>query len=314
MRDYLRVVIWPMLILSACAENANGEVGLASEALLADGPIDTITLNLTADTSIRSSALQTNRNFGSATALDLDRSLVIVQQSTLKPQLPNSDYVESAKLRFTLVPSLIPRLPRNLSAHRVLRAWTESGATWSCAVDSNTGNSTANCSGATKWTAAGGDFVATPTGTTTIPLIRSGVVEIDVTEDVRKFKNDIFTNNYGWLLKSNLAGLGLELGNLASKESVTKPQLVVEIRRCGGAATCDDGIQCSQEGFGFSCDDGICQRQIAPDAFTCDDGNPCTAEDHCSGMDFSCVSEMPAEEGAECGNGGSCDGAGNCIE
>jgi hypothetical protein len=311
MRDYLRAVVWPLLMLSACADSGV-EVGLASEELLADGPIETISLNLTADTSIRSGLLSTNRNYGTANALDLDRSLVIVEQGTLKPQLPNSDYVESAKLRFTLAPSL-RLLPRTLSAHRVLKAWTEGGATWNCAIDSNPGNLSTDCSGATRWTAAGGDFVAQATGTTTVAPLRTGVIEIDVTEDVRKFKNDINTKNYGWLLRANL-GSAIELGDLASKESANKPQLIVQIRRCGGPVICNDGILCSQEVIGYDCDDGVCQRVNAPHITDCDDGDPCTIADHCSGVDFGCVSETPAPAGTECGNGGTCDGAGNCEE
>lgn len=299
-------------MLSACAESGV-DVGLASEELLADGPIETVSLNLTADTSIRSGVLSTNRNYGSASALDLDRSLVIVDQATLKPQLPNSDYVESAKLRFTLTPSLLRILPRTLSAHRVLKAWTEGGATWNCAIDSNPGNLSADCSGATRWTAAGGDFVAQATGTAAIPPLGAGIVEIDVTEDVRKFKNDINTKNYGWLLRTNLGG-AIELANLASTDSANKPQLIVQIRRCGGPEICDDGILCSQEGFGFGCDDGVCRRTTAPNVTDCDDGDPCTTADHCSGIDFGCVSETPAPAGTECGNGGSCDGAGNCVD
>jgi len=299
-------------MLSACAESGV-DVGLASEELLAEGPVETISLNLTADTSLRSGLLTSNRNFGTASAIDLDRSLVIIEQGTLKPQLPNSDYVESAKLRFTLAPSSLRLLPRTLSAHRVLKAWTEGGATWNCAIDSNPGNSSADCSGAARWTAAGGDFVAQATGTTTVPPLRNGVVEIDVTEDVRKFKNDINTKNYGWLLRANLGSV-IELGDLASKESANKPQLIVQIRRCGGPEICDDGILCSQEGFGYGCDDGVCRRTTAPHVTDCEDGNPCTTADHCSGIDFGCVSETPAPEGTECGNGGSCDGAGNCAE
>lgn len=312
MRDYLKAVVWPLLLLSACAESGV-EVGVASEELLADGPVETISLDLTADTSIRSGLLSTNRNYSTANALDLDRSLVIIEQETLKPQLPRSDYVESAKLRFTLTPSLLRILPRTLSAHRVLKPWTEGGATWNCAIDSNPGNLSTDCSGATRWTAAGGDFVAQATGSTTVPPLGAGVVEIDVTEDVRKFKKDINTKNYGWLLRTNL-GSAIELPNLASTESANKPQLVVQIRRCGGPEICDDGVICSQEIIGYSCDDGVCERVTARVATACDDGNPCTTADHCSGIDFNCVSETPAPEGTECGNGGSCDGAGNCEE
>lgn len=106
---------------------------------------------------------------------------------------------------------------------------------------------------------------------------------------------------------------GSEVADIASKESSTKPQLVLKIRRCGGVATCDDHVTCSQEGFGFACDDGVCQRLTAPPISPCEDGNPCTVDDHCSGMDYTCVSETPAPEGTPCGEGQACNAEGECI-
>jgi hypothetical protein len=324
MRNYLKsVVVWPLLALSACAPSADGddpsaanaltveEVGLEVEPLVdPPGPIDTVTLNITADTSVRASA--TNKNFGSANTIDINRALLVVEQTTLKAAMPNSDFIESAKLKLTLVPTVLPRLPRNLLAHRVLKAWTEGGATWNCAIDSNVGNSAADCSGITKWSSAGGEFVSQATGQVTLPTSRSGTVEIDVTADVRKFKNDLTVKNYGWLLKTGV-GNGGEVADIVSREGATKPQLVLKIRRCGGAATCDDGIVCSQEGPGFSCDDGICQRGNAAPVAPCDDGNPCTVADHCSGTSFDCVPGTPVAAGTPCGEGKTCSTTGACL-
>lgn len=328
MRDHVSVwgtAVLPLMLLTACvphgsgddqagsdsgAEGAPSDVGLVSEALDTPGPIETVTLDITSDTSVRSST--PNKNFGTQANLDINRTLLAVDATTLKNAMPSSDYVESAKLRLTLVPSSTRRLQRNLNVHRVTKAWQETKATWNCAVDSDTSNSSADCSGATKWATGGGEFVSAATCTAIIPANRTGVVECDVTADVRKFKTDINTINYGWLLKTPL-GNGGEVADFASRESATKPQLELKIRRCGGAATCDDGIQCSQEGFGFSCTNGVCDRATAPSAFVCDDFNPCTLGDHCSGEDYNCISGPLAAPGTECGEGKQCTASGECL-
>jgi hypothetical protein len=315
----------PLLLLTACAPDGSSgdqgsdetaalvseDVGLVSEALDPELPVDTVTLDITSDTSVRSST--PNKNFGTQNNLDINRSLIAIDQMVLKNALPRNDYVESAKLRLTLIPTALPRLQRNLNAHRVTKAWQESNATWNCAVDSNTGNTSADCSGATKWATAGGEFISTPSCQTVIPSSRTGVVECDVTADVRTWKENITVPNFGWLLKTG-AGSGGEIADFASRESATKPQLVMRVRRCGGAALCDDGIQCTQESFSYSCTDGRCDRQLAPSAFGCDDFNACTVEDHCSGVDTNCISGAPAPAGTDCGTDGQCDDAGHCIE
>jgi hypothetical protein len=273
-------------------------------------PVDTIVLNVTADTSVRASA--PNTNFGAARTLDVNRALVMVDQNTLQNAMPQGDYVLSAKLRFTVVPGLIPILDRKLSAHRALKPWTESGATWNCAVDSNPANFLgADCSGATKWSMVSPDaFVTTATGTGTLPLIRTGLVEVDVTQDVRNFKTDPFnTPNHGWLLKTGLDVIG-EVAALASSESATPPQLVLTIRRCS-LDVCNDGVTCSQDGFCSSV--GECFYLTAAPISPCEDGNPCTVDDHCSGQNFDCTPGTPAPAGKECGSGLACDGQGECV-
>lgn len=272
-------------------------------------PVDTVVLNVTADTSVRVST--PNINFGNARTLDVNRALVMVDQTTLRNAMPGGDYVLSAKLRFTVVPGLIPFLDRKISAYRVLKPWTESGATWNCAVDSNPANFlSADCSGDTKWSMLGSDaFVPTATGTGTLPLIRTGLVEVDVTEDVRNFKATPKVVNNGWLLKTGIDYIG-EVAGLASSESATPPQLVLTIRRCS-YDVCNDGVTCSEDGYCSTV--GTCMYLIAPPISPCDDGNPCTVHDHCSGQNFDCAAGTPAPEGTECGSDLACDGNGECV-
>lgn len=310
-----------MLVTSACAvdpgsdyassdpeqEREAVEVAETLEAL--SQPVDSITLNVTADTSVRTSSA--NKNFGTNTTLDINRTLLRVDGTQLLNALPQGDYPLSAKLRLTLVPSATRRLQRNLEAHRVLKDWTETGATWNCAVDSNPSNNTADCSGATKWSMTGSDaFVSSATGTAVIPATRTGVIEIDVTKDVRDFKyQQNIIINYGWLLKTGI-GNGGEVADIASRESGTPPQLVITRRKCN-LQVCDDGLTCSQDGF---CDtEGMCFHLIAAPVSPCSDNNACTVSDHCSGMNYDCIPGTPAATGTPCGSGLQCDGAGACV-
>jgi hypothetical protein len=314
----LSVIVVPCVLLSACANeewdgsSSEGElespdVDELSQALVQ--PVDTVTLNVTADTSVRVST--PNKNFGTAGSLDINRGLVMVDATTLKNATPQGDYVLSAKLRLTLVPSSTRRLQRNLGAHRVLKPWTELGATWSCAVDSNPSNNSADCAGATKWSMSSSidAFVTTATGTAVVPANRTGVVEVDVTADVRNFKTDPSILNYGWLLKTGI-GNGGEVADIASRESSTPPQLVLSVRRCN-IDVCNDGITCSQDGFCSSV--GECIHLTAAPISPCSDSNACTVADHCSGMNFDCIPGPPAPVGTECGSGLACTAQSECV-
>jgi hypothetical protein len=312
-------MVVPFLLWSACtselgADADEPEVSGLAQALVQ--PVDTVTLTATADTSLRNGLTTPNKNYGAQSSLAINRSLVIVDKETLATATAaaSGDYIVSAKLRLTVNSSLIS-LPRVLSAHRVIKPWTESGATWNCAIDSNPSNNNLDCSGPTRWSNAGGDFIATASGSVLLPLtLGSAVVEIDVTEDVREFKlrtdneGSVGEANYGWLLKS-LIDLPLDPTSIASSESSTPPQLVLQVRRCN-LTVCNDGIACSQDNL--CSDEGFCAHLVAPPA-PCNDGDPCTLDDHCSGMDFTCVSETPAPVGTSCGSGLECDAQQQCV-
>src|SRR5262245_28444297 len=108
MRDNVSVwsvVAMPLVLLTACVPDGSSEdqasedgpvlvsenVGLISEALDPPGPIETVTLNITSDTSLRAS--QVNKNFGTATNLDINRSVVAVDATVLRNAMPSSDYI-----------------------------------------------------------------------------------------------------------------------------------------------------------------------------------------------------------------------------
>lgn len=295
------------------ANEVAAELGLAGSPAAADvvsqaAPLEqsaTVTLPVTSDTSVRASA--PNQNFGTSTTLDVNRSLLKLETSALTSAVGATDYVVAATLRVTLVPDNNRRAQRQLGAHRVLKPWTETGATWQCAVDSDTGNRLANCSGATAWTMLGGagTFVSTATGTATIPANRTGTVAIDVTQDVRAFLAGSATN-YGWMLKTGV-GLGGEVADLAARESTTPPQLALTLTRCN-ATLCDDQNVCTTD----SCNPtGQCVHAAAPSGTSCDDGNACTRGDMCGAS--SCTPGAVAAAGTSCGAGLVCSATAECT-
>jgi hypothetical protein len=119
---------------------------------------------------------------------------------------------------------------RTVDLHRLTQAWTETGATWNCADDTNPANSAADCAGATAWAMDGPDprpYVATPTATRLITNGLRGVVTFDVTADVGGLASGGGAP-YGWILKKTDEGASghVEFG---SRESGSPPRLVLTL-------------------------------------------------------------------------------------
>lgn len=298
------------LFLVSCSDDPTAGNAEAAGAVAVAGIQDPLaapasaTLNVTSDTSIRAS--NPNLNFGTTPTLDINRGLLRVDPTALSAVVSPTDYVVSAKLRVTLVPSDSRKAQRNLDVHRVLKQWTENQATWNCAVDTNTGNRQADCSGASAWRMTGTDaFVSTASSRTTIPASRTGTLELDVTSDVRSFLNGSAAN-YGWLLKTGV-GNGSEVADLASRESTTPPALVLSVQRCSASA-CDDHDACTVDSCSTT---GTCVNAAAPAGTTCDDGNACTIQDQCAAN--GCAAGSPAAAGTACGSGLVCNATSQCV-
>jgi hypothetical protein len=287
-------------VLEGAAPSRPGQeedIEVAAEAL-SDG----LSLPTSQDTSVRLSA--PNKNFGSDTSLDINRGLVRVAQESLAGAVAPTDFVESATLELTLVDRVERRraLPRQLGAYRVLKAWTENGATWNCGVDSNPANSAPNCSGAAAWKMIGkvDAYVDSPTGVANVPASRTGVVTLDVTSDVRAFLAGTAVNN-GWLLRTVMVGVG-EVAELAARESQNGPRLKLTVKRCSASA-CNDGNACTAD----ACD-GTANCVHTPLAGTaCSDGNACTQGDQC--MAGACAGGASLPAGAACGEALACSGS-----
>jgi hypothetical protein len=237
---------------------------------------DSVVLNAVRDTSVRLSA--PNVNAGRETSLDINRTLVAFDQAALAAAVGPTDSLVSARLELTLTSNSLRRLApsKAVDAHLLKKTWTETGATWFCAVDADPSNKKPDCSGATAWSMGPlppNPYVAQASASATISPAQTGVIGFDVTGDVRAMASGQLAND-GWMLRSG--GVG-EFAEFASRESATPPRLVLTVRRCS-AQLCDDGNTCTTD----SCDAvAACVHTNAVDGASCSDGNACTAVDVC---------------------------------
>jgi hypothetical protein len=159
-----------------------------------------------------------------------NRVIVGFDQAAIASQV-GSDSVVSATLVLTIKATNSSwGTGKVLDLYRLTTAWTEAGATWSCAIDAIPGNSVADCSGATAWSM--GSLTAPPWATprtAQVPVTNgmSGTVSFNVTSDVRGFLAG--TGNNGWILKAGSEGSGTS-GRISfwTRERATgKPRLII---------------------------------------------------------------------------------------
>lgn len=162
-----------------------------------------------------------------------NRVLVAFDQATIATRVGNSA-LSTATLELTIkAANAAWGAGGTVELYRLTKDWTEAGATWNCAVDANTGNSTPDCSGSTAWSMGGTPLPwASPrTAQFTVTNGMSGVVRLDVTSDVRSFLAG--TSNVGWLIKALTEGAGVT-GRLSfwSREATVaarRPRLILTL-------------------------------------------------------------------------------------
>src|SRR6185295_17902391 len=111
---------------------------------------------------------------------------------------------------------------RTVAVHRLTSAWTEAGATWSCADDSNSTNQQADCG--SQWN--GGAFTVAATASVLHKNGLRGWVSFDVTSDLAAFLGS--TANYGWLLEKTDEGQSGRVDYTARTGAAAQaPRLVV---------------------------------------------------------------------------------------
>lgn len=314
------------LMGAGCAEESTGEaespevVGEVDQAL-----VPAVTVTATADTYVINT--QAAKNFGTLTSARVAsagsaKALVAASQAAITAALGPAATVTDATLR-------IPVASNGggwgagaaVKIHRMTTAWTEAGATWGCAVDSNTGNSVPDCSGATLWN-MGTPTVSSPnpwvsTQTAQFTFLNTSILGTDITFDVTADVNAFLggsASNFGWILlrTDSLA----PVANLGTKENggVVAPSLVMHLGTCqagfhdGGAGVCLPNGVCAT-GLGDCDGDGTCETDLfAPGncgvcGQTCDDGNQCTS-DSC-GPGGVCA-HVPVADGTSCSDSASC--------
>ncbi|MGH2611094.1 MAG: DNRLRE domain-containing protein, partial [Tepidiformaceae bacterium] len=117
---------------------------------------------------------------------------------------------------------------RTIDLHRLTQAWTETGATWNCADDTDPSNPVADCAGSTAWAMDGPDprpYDPMPTATRVITNGLRGVVTFDVTADVRALASGGGAQ-HGWILKKTDEGASGQV-EFGSRESESPPTLIV---------------------------------------------------------------------------------------
>ncbi|MEZ4415018.1 MAG: DNRLRE domain-containing protein [Gemmatimonadota bacterium] len=201
---------------------------------------DTIVTQLTpiADTHIRSTIPDTNR--GTQDRLWVrgkngrDRSLVQFDSAAIRAEV-GAGTLTSAHLELTVDTAFgWGGSGRWVGAYRMLRSWTELGATFNCADDPDPGNGTFDCAPADQWdmaAAPGTEFAGEPTDTLLFVNDQTGSVQFDVTADVQAFLNGS-APHFGWILARTDEDSGGKV-EFDSKEGVNAPVLRVEVETAG---------------------------------------------------------------------------------
>jgi hypothetical protein len=275
------------------APTPSGQAAEGATAALSN----TVTLVASRDTAVRASA--PNANAGSSPMLDLNRTLIDFDPAAIRAAVGTGDYVTSAQLQLRLVSNLLRRTPRSAAVYKLTQAWSESGATWNCATDSNPSNAVADCAGSSQWSMGAGPnpWLMPASANTAVPAAISGSMRAELGSDVRAIISG--QSSFGWMIASSTAG---ERNEFASRESSTPPQLVLAIRHCD-PAQCDDGDPCTHD----DCDaTALCTHSAAIDGTSCNDGNACTQLDSC--LAGVCAGRSPVT----CTASDACHVAGTC--
>jgi hypothetical protein len=249
-------------------------------ACLMASPAHALTLDLEAVQDTWIDAAMPNVNAGDDTVLQVQsdagmaqRALVKFDVSSIKPCWN----VTSATLRMKLATAANPNTVVH-AVHRLGADWTEDGATWNCAEDTDPGNMTQDCTGASAWTAAGGDFDPTPSATATPAAGSSGTTTWDVTDDVEAFRQAP-ASNHGWMIKGADEGTDFEL----VYRSIETAAPVLRIVYTLDDMECDDSEDCTIDTCenSMSADMNGCVFTPKPDDTVCDDGLFCNGTDKC---------------------------------
>jgi hypothetical protein len=189
---------------------------------------DTVSLTPQADAGIRQNT--PHANAGSSTALkagvDGGKGWVLIRFDTtaIRANLALSD-LQLAVLRLTVTSSTDFTGTEKIRIHRLTKNWVESGATWSCANDTNTTNTTLDCASADEWLMLSDNYAPFDHSAIDSADVNGATTSIafDVTSDVEAFQAG--APHYGWILIKSPT----EPGRIAfsSREGTSPPALTL---------------------------------------------------------------------------------------
>lgn len=188
-------------------------------------PAAQVTLAPSADTYLRSGG--PNANEGTTAFLRINsapnRGLVRFDQAQIAAAVSGLVLV-SAKLELYVTASSQWGTGRAVNAQRLTSDWSEAGATWNCAVDSNPGNSAADC--ASQW--SGGTFSSAVTDAVQQSnALVNQYVSWNVTGDVTAFLAG--APNYGWVIRKALENQNGNADYASREAPANRPRLVLEV-------------------------------------------------------------------------------------
>ena len=219
-------VFFLLALLLSCSDTQTDHVGSSEAALLSS-----VELTPIGDTYLKNGS--PNKNQGTEALLRVrqsgkNRILLQFDQAAIEAAV-GSEPVFEARVEFTITQNggQWGSSGRSVGIHRVTTPWSELGATWNCAEDSDTSNGTDDCE-TTPWEMEDSSqwpFLFAPTSTTLATNDTTGVFSFDVTEDVEAFVSGTEVN-LGWavrLINENESGRF----DFASRETGTPPKLVL---------------------------------------------------------------------------------------
>lgn len=230
---------------------------------------------------------------------------------------------------------------RAIGIHALRQPSTESGATWSCAIDSDVQNTLTDCSGDDVWNMSAANaalpYASTPTSTAVIANGTLGVVSFDVTPNVL----DIMAgnaDNHGWLIKKIDETVTGSV-RFMSREQGVAPRLTLTVNApdpctpiassdvtcdaidddCDGTADEDVPVETITCGVGACASTGVSRCVAGGFEIDCQPGAPpSTSDATCDAVDDDCdgvADDDYAPLATECGVG-ACQATGvtSCVD
>jgi RHS repeat-associated protein len=197
-----------------------------------------------------------------------------------------------------------------MAVNRMTMPWTENGATWLCANDTDQsliGRFVNNCTSANRWGIEWWSFLPRPysdppIATASVPFGQQGVISIDVKSEIQAIANG--TNHQGWFLsaQTNLSSVWVRF---ASRETSTPPKLTLTVlpscmptgpdTDCDGIDDdCNGSIDDAYVSSNTTCGTGACARTGTTSCSagsvhdSCTPGTPASSDATCNAIDDNC--------------------------